>query len=72
MEPLKKISLVALIPLVVSLIAVYNGMKMFMKVYILISSQLLVFAKVHISTHCDVASFYAPLPPAVANNLSRK
>ena len=41
MEPLKKISLVALIPLVVSLIAVYNGMKMFMKLYILISSQLL-------------------------------
>ena len=31
MEPLKKISLVALIPLVVSLIAVYNEMKLFLE-----------------------------------------
>ena len=33
MEPLKKISLVALIPLVVSLIAAHNEMKLFPKVH---------------------------------------
>ena len=41
MEPLKKISLVALIPLVVSLIAVYNGMNTFMKVHSQLSYEIL-------------------------------